>query len=605
MTDGSDPNDARPRGPIRTPLELLDLGLAFTQRLLLTTTEFESASSDRGLDLWPGELEAYDVAGLLHPMYVVRKNVQRARRQARRTGLPLFRTLDTTPRLAGILRREREAGHLTDGASHGVRSWARYRTRDGSLVASSHDLFYAHWQLLDVPRLRRPHQLVRMRRRPDGTWGARLNESDVARVGLGESLDSPDAATNVALLALEPLYLPAVMQHVVLLNNMDRSMWDDYRADWTATRLLEWLGGDPDWYRQRAERLLGQADTFDPLRDWIDLVRLTRPGKWEELRGTARSAIDFRVAAEVLLRFYEDLAASGQAEPLRHTRSLARHALDGRLDAGRGELDAVLMEFELSPHPTVVLVVEGGTEWLLVPRCMALLGIDAESLHIRLVNEGGVDHDLGPLVSFAATPLLGEQVADGVAFARPPAQFVVLTDPESKMQTIGQREGWKAEWVSRMFDASPPEYRTESYRQGLGQLVHVEAWPEDRAFEYAHFTDDELATAIARLAGPANPLERADLVTSVTARRRLHENIQRVWKDWAGARLSKVDLANALWPVLAQRIQDAMPAGDFAEVPIAAALVRVAELAVRTPRRNVLLQTRDIQRRPDRGEDGG
>jgi hypothetical protein len=157
------------------------------------------------------------------------------------------------------------------------------------------------------------------------------------------------------------------------------------------------------------------------LRDWIDLVRLTRPGKWEELRGTARSAIDFRVAVEVLLRFYEDLVASGQAEPLRHTRSLARHALDGRLDAGLGEVDAVLMEFELSPHPTVVLVVEGETEWLLVPRCMALLGIDAESLHIRLVNEGHVDHDLGPLVSFAVTPLLGEQVADGVAFARPPA----------------------------------------------------------------------------------------------------------------------------------------------------------------------------------------
>ena len=114
---------------------------------------------------------------------------------------------------------------------------------------------------------------------------------------------------------------------------------------------------------------------------------------------------------------------------------------------------------------------------------MALLGIDAESLHIRLVNEGGVDHDLGPLVSFAVTPLFGEQIGDGVAFARPPAQFVVLTDPESKMQTIGQRESWKSEWVSRMFDASPPEYQTETYRQELGQLVHVDAWPEDRAFE--------------------------------------------------------------------------------------------------------------------------
>ena len=605
MTDIPNPSDWRPRGPTRLPLDLLDLELAFTQHMLLTTSEFESACRDRGLDLWPGELEAYDVAGRLHPMYVVRRNVQRARRQARQTGLPLFRTLAATPPLAGILRREREAGHLTDGASRGVRSWARYRTRDGELIAWSHDLLYAQWQLLAVPQLQRAHHLVRMRRRPDGNWRARLIESNVARVGLDESPGSNDTGLNVALLALEPLYLPAVRQHVVLLNNMDLPMWDAYRAEWTALRLLEWLGGDPDWYRHQAERLLMQADAFDPLRDWIDLVRQARPRKWEELRGSARSAIDFRVAAEVLLCFYEELAANGRADPLPQGRRLVRKALDGRLGRRPGSLDAVLMDFDLSPHPTVVLVVEGETEWLLVQRCMALLGIDAQRLHIRLVNEGGVDHDLGPLVSFAVTPLLGEQIGDGVAFARPPAQFVVFTDPESKMQTPGKREAWKTEWVDRMFKASAPEHRTDTYRQELGQLVHVEAWPGDCSFEYAHFTDDELATAIAHLAGSANPVERAVLVASVTARRQLHENIQRVWKDWTGARFSKVDLANALWPVLAQRIQEAMLAGDLTDVPIAAALDRVAELAVRTPRRNVLLRRRGIQERPDLGEGGG
>jgi hypothetical protein len=126
VTDAPNRSEARPRGPTRRPLELLDLGLAFTQRLLLTPTEFESACSDRGLDLWPGELEAYDVAGLLHPIYVVHRDVQLARRQARRTGLPLFRTLETTPRLAGILRREREAGRLVDGAR---RQWRLERVQ--------------------------------------------------------------------------------------------------------------------------------------------------------------------------------------------------------------------------------------------------------------------------------------------------------------------------------------------------------------------------------------------------------------------------------------------------------------------------------------------
>ena len=68
----------------------------------------------------------------------------------------------------------------------------------------------------------------------------------------------------------------------------------------------------------------------------------------------------------------------------------------------------------------------------------------------------------------------------------------------------------------------------------------------------------------------------------MASRRSLHENIQRVWKDWEGARVSKVSLANDLWPVLAQRIKDAMLAGDLTEVPIAAALDRIAELEART-----------------------
>ncbi|MHB8459847.1 MAG: hypothetical protein ACYDB6_07240 [Candidatus Limnocylindrales bacterium] len=570
---------------------MLDLELAFTQRLLLTTTEFESACRERGLDLWPGELEAYDVAGVLHPMYVVRKNVRRARRQARRTGLPLFRTLESTPPLAGILRRERDAGQLTDGASGRVRSWARYRTRDGLLLAWSHDLFYAHWQLLAVPRLGRPHELVRMRRRRDGTWGARLNASDIARVGLDGSPGSVDPAQIVALLALEPLYLPPVMERIVLLNNMDREMWDDYRGEWTAARLLEWLGGEPDWYRQQGEHLLMQADRVDPLRDWTDLVRLARPRKWEELRGSARSALDLRVAAEVLLRFYEELAGLGLADPLRQQQHVSRRPLDGRLACGRGALDAVLMEFDLSPHPTVVLVLEGDTEWLLVPRCMALLGMDAEGLHIRLVNERGVTHDLGPLVAFAVTPLLGDPIGDGVEFARPPAHFVVFTDPERKMQTPGMRDNRKAEWVDRMFQASPPEYRTNTYRAELGRLVHIEAWPGDESFEYAHFTDDELATAILMLAGDPAPVDRATLSASVATRRKYREPLDRVWKDWDRARLSKLALADVLWPLLARRILDAIEHDELPTVPVAAALERVAELASRTPRSAVIVRT--------------
>ena len=37
---------------------------------------------------------------------------------------------------------------------------------------------------------------------------------------------------------------------------------------------------------------------------------------WERLRDAALLAMDYREAAEVLLLFYEDLVAYGEAEPL-------------------------------------------------------------------------------------------------------------------------------------------------------------------------------------------------------------------------------------------------------------------------------------------------
>ena len=45
-------------------------------------------------------------------------------------------------------------------------------------------------------------------------------------------------------------------------------------------------------------------------------MRRAQASAWQGLKGSVLSALDYRIAAEILLLFYEDLAARGQADPL-------------------------------------------------------------------------------------------------------------------------------------------------------------------------------------------------------------------------------------------------------------------------------------------------
>src|SRR5207245_2921711 len=101
------------------------------------------------------------------------------------------------------------------------------------------------------------------------------------------------------------------------------------------------------------------ARFHDPLDDWITLVRQTDPGRWEDLKGDALSAVGHRVAAEILLSFYEDLVEAGAAPALPDLPSTASHPLRERIARVPTNLDADLTYFGLSPHPAVLMVLEG------------------------------------------------------------------------------------------------------------------------------------------------------------------------------------------------------------------------------------------------------
>ena len=88
------------------------------------------------------------------------------------------------------------------------------------------------------------------------------------------------------------------------------------------------------------------------------------------LTDAALQALDDRIAAEILLRFYEDLALRGHAEPLPDvTNVMYQHALHDRLSFRRETLDENHRPRHLiSPHPRVVLALEGESELCHAPR---------------------------------------------------------------------------------------------------------------------------------------------------------------------------------------------------------------------------------------------
>lgn len=349
---------------MRSAIDLLDLDLVFSQQSLLTVSRFQNECGRRGLSLADGHLEAFHRPGILIPLYRLAKDV--------RTD-------------GDELRAARSAGRLHDPRAEPQRPWQRYRRTFGDYNFRSSEFLYSPYQLLLVQQLRSLLPRIRVRR---------LTQQDFRfRLKLPESVQpfvQPHVAHNaelvVVLTALETMYRPGIIGRISLPGYANRSAWSQYKQGFDPVAILGWLGWQAEQVRDTAERLLSMAHSVDPLRDWRELVRLAHPTKWEKLRGDALVAHDHRMAAEILLRFYEDLVQVGAAAPLEEPPKLWWHALKERLHTDRGELDAVLMEFGLSPHPAVVLVLEGATEMKLMPRVMDMLDIPRRESFIKLVD---------------------------------------------------------------------------------------------------------------------------------------------------------------------------------------------------------------------------
>ncbi|MDQ3740140.1 MAG: hypothetical protein M3320_00125 [Actinomycetota bacterium] len=154
------------------------------------------------------------------------------------------------------------------------------------------------------------------------------------------------------------------------------------------------------------------------------------------------------------------------------------------------------------------------------------------------------------------------------------------------MTTPREREDRRRTWVGRVAREIPKEHRTPAVLASLDRLVYVDTWsPSGLSFEFAHFSDRQIAVAmqaVDRRARRPTLARRIEQVKSCRARR---GNLRELMP-----RTSKLDLADALWPILREKLKRAEARGTDKRIPIVRILDRAVHLATELRGVNVVLE---------------
>lgn len=505
-------------------LPLFALPYTFSQVGLLSQRAFREQAAEWGHRLSDGELEAFHELGLLVPFFVRRPEPG-----------PACKTDegDHTPEAA--LARE---GYLDDPGA------AAYEKAGGC------DRLYSHWQLLGLRT----------------ATAARSNiKIDPGMLDNARAAALRERRSHVALAALSGRFFAQIVGRWTAPIGADfPDLWRTSH-DLDARRRLETAGAQAGHLRDDAEWLLTLAHSDDPLGSWWRVVRYSNHEGWFSLKGTALQCIWYRIAAEVLLRAHEELANAGSLEPLPSVAGASFWAplMDrvGEPDGGLS-LDQALTQMSVSPHPPVVLVVEGETEEHHVHELLDLIGARRQ---VRVVNQQTSGDTPHRLARFLAPQIRGAG-RNWQSLERNPTALYVAMDPEN---------AWAADKFPETVRKLRGHMRAEVRHQGgiieddeLDELLNVRTWG-DHTYELANFTDDELTDALIVIA-PASAARdgglRVSVAQHVTYAREHHCDFKVVFQR-LGWNEMKMPLARQITPTLISKI-------DAAEAPPVIHLVR-------------------------------
>jgi hypothetical protein len=577
---------------MRSTVELLELPYSFTRSNLVTGNKFASLAGERdvGLDNW--RLESLHRLGLLVPLFRIKRPKEEIRLAVAQRSDDRARALAswTPTRRAGLLEAVDER-LLFDPADERFRSQRSFRREIDGHKFDLGVYLYSEYQLAALEVVRRVLPWISWGRR-SGSLSPRLKTSAELRTALRDEARLLRDAV-IAILALDPVYYPRITGTLSLPVETDLEQFMRWRFSLGPKWLLDWLGEDSDWIRARGRSLLEGAQRLDDLGGWSEVLGAGSTKRWNSLRGKPRLVMDLRLAGELLLCYYDRLIREGLADELPRP-PLTRMPYDLRLKRRR-PLDALLTAFGLSPHPQLILIVEGRTERLIVPRVMEILGIPTDSDFISVQDAEGVTTNLGPLLAYLAPQPSDEENEHYIHPLRPLTRFLVVLDPEGPVTTQADREERRQMWVDRIMRAMPQEMQSLVVREQIEHLVTIRTWNKrGDSFEFAHFTDLQIARAIDKLDGRTRKPTRDRLVKFVADARAGKKNLDNLLHGFG-----KVQLADALWTVLERKVGFALERETPTRIPVVSVAEEAVQMAQEYGRGNTVIA---LEPRPEPSE---
>ncbi|MGH9958152.1 MAG: hypothetical protein ACREBC_13640 [Pyrinomonadaceae bacterium] len=499
----------------------------FIQDDLLSTQDFIKAATDRGYRLSLDDLQAFHSNRLLMPLYRVSDTPVDGRR------IKVAVNGNMNDRWQAL--KAAQDGRLRDSAHEGYSSaWPYRRPPNEQGERWWNGFLYSSWQLLDL------HSVAQEQR------GVTAGRDRAVRMGPAEQR----RRRVLALAALTPRYLPGVLGKLSIPPGIDEEELRRFRFEPDVHGLLGAVGFDPTQLRAEAENLLLHAKR-DPLHKWLPLIRHTSHSAWSKLQGEPLDCLWLRIGAEVLLRAHEELATNGDLEPLPDiSGAVWRMPLHDRLSRTSDNaepLEQVLGSFGLSPHPRVLILVEGETELDHVPLLLDQFGLNQpEQVRVQRCKGAGVNPQL--LARYATSPRISGKLEDSWQLAATPTALVIAMDAENMWATAEKREAQRR----KIKKAIREEVELQDGQIGdteLNFLVNIHVWHDALEYELANFTDDELLSAITGLAtGPHTKHVESDawqeeVRQKLQSARRLHGKIAGVIGP---LRIKKPELAKAL-----------------------------------------------------------
>lgn len=524
--------------PIRPTTDLLSVPFSLTQTGVYGPREFIVEADKRGWRVSAEELKLLAELGLLVPMFEMTDEPVEGLRVDPTAGICEW------PFEAHVRARKVRDPYVAEFDEHRL---GRCR--------------YTRWQLLWFQAV---------------VWNELHPKTEAAFRGLVDDdrvepwftrLSVANRAFNVALEAISSSYMPFVSNRI---SSRGGDAWSP-AATLDAVDLVAWLGVDAQVLHGQAQLLLTAAKDVDPLATWSALTGHANWTARHKLKGAALVAVDLREAAELLLRLYEDLPDPQLATEVPGRIGGFWQPMHERLHRPADELDRLLNDLGLSPFPSLIVAVEGQSEEAVLPRALEMMGWQVGLDAIELVNLRGVGNDVSLLARYAGAPRLAEQLDDVVLLRRPLAHIAIVADPEGPYETEDMRAEVKERLVDELVRSLPQRLRTSVMREDMSNLVTVDTWGgHGGPFEFAHFTDGELAEAILEICPGA---DRDALIAGLAGQRRSGSpDIDKVLRSrlLSGHRYpTKVEFALHLWRRIEPAVEAAASTNEPSDVPLA------------------------------------